>query len=75
MGKNILILNGSPRAKGNTEILIEHFANGAKEKGHQVHSFDVRKLKVNPCIGCLKGGSDKEPLRAKRRYGRNIPGV
>lgn len=36
MSKNILILNGSPRSKGNTAMLCEAFSAGAQSAGHQV---------------------------------------
>ncbi len=48
---NILILSGSPRKGGNTELLAEAFAQGAS-KHHQVEIVSVRDYKVNPCLGC-----------------------
>ncbi|HBV50702.1 MAG TPA: FMN reductase, partial [Clostridiales bacterium] len=33
---NILILNGSPRAHGNTAAMVEAFSEGARDKGHTV---------------------------------------
>lgn len=59
MSKKIVILNGSPRAKGNTETMINSFVLGAKEAGHSVSKFNLREMNVHPCIGCLKGGKDK----------------
>ena len=32
---NILILSGSPRKNGNTDLLVEAFAKGASEKHHR----------------------------------------
>ena len=34
MGKKIVILNGSPRPKGNTVGLIEAFVKGAEQAGN-----------------------------------------
>lgn len=34
--KNILVIQGGGRAKGNTAQLIEHFVAGVKEAGHSV---------------------------------------
>jgi multimeric flavodoxin WrbA len=34
MAKNIIILNGSPRKKGNTSALTAAFAKGAEEAGN-----------------------------------------
>ncbi|WP_330676649.1 hypothetical protein [Romboutsia lituseburensis] len=33
MSKNILVLSGSPRKGGNSDILCDQFVMGAKEKG------------------------------------------
>ena len=49
--KNILIINGSPRKGGNTELLAEAFAKGASANNH-VEIVSVRDYKVNPCLGC-----------------------
>ena len=48
---NILILSGSPRKGGNTELLAEAFAKGAAAH-HHVEMVSVRDYKVNPCLGC-----------------------
>lgn len=55
----ILILNGSPRLKGNTAHLCDAFAKGAQGAGHEVVRFDLQKMKISGCIGCMKGGKDK----------------
>ena len=47
---NILILSGSPRKGGNTELLAEAFAKGASAH-HHVEIVSVRDYKVNPCLG------------------------
>ena len=58
---NILIISGSPRKGGNTELLAEAFAKGAAERlrvgasagmHHHVEIVFVRDYKVNPCLGC-----------------------
>ena len=48
---NILILSGSPRKGGNTDLLVEAFVKGASPK-HQVEVVSVHDYKINPCIGC-----------------------
>ena len=50
---NILILSGSPRKGGNTELLVEAFAKGAMLK-HHVEIVSVRDYKV----GCKEFGSE-----------------
>lgn len=48
----VLILNGSPRPKGNTIALAAAFAEGAKSVGHDVETVNVARLKVTGCLGC-----------------------
>lgn len=58
MGKKIIILNGSPRLKGNTAMLCDAFSRGAESAGHQVSRFDLKRLNIKDCLGCLRGGGD-----------------
>ena len=48
---NILILSGSPRKGGNTDLLVEAFVKGASQK-HDVEVVSVHDYKVSPCMGC-----------------------
>ena len=57
MGKRIL-LNGSPRSKGNTAMLCDAFTEGAQSAGHTVTRFDLQSMKIHGCLGCMKGGRD-----------------
>lgn len=50
--KNVLILMGSPRKKGNTSILCDAFARGAMEAGNRVEKIDIQGMKINGCLGC-----------------------
>ncbi len=50
--KNILVIQGSGRVKGNTAQLIEHFAAGVKEAGHSVEVISLIKNDVKGCLGC-----------------------
>ena len=47
----IIILTGSVRKGGNTELLARAFAAGA-EKNNDVEIVSVADVKVNPCTGC-----------------------
>lgn len=58
MAKKIVILNGSPRAKGNTAQLVKAFTEGAESAGHTVKCFELQKMNIHPCLGCCKGGKD-----------------
>ncbi|MCI8809388.1 MAG: flavodoxin family protein [Oscillibacter sp.] len=52
MGKKILILAGSPRKGGNSDILCDEFARGAEETGHQVQKIYVHTLHIGGCMAC-----------------------
>ena len=58
MGKNVLVLNGSPRTNGNTATLVDAFAEGAGQAGNDVVRFDVALMDIAPCRGCLGGGAE-----------------
>lgn len=58
MSKNIVILNGSPRLKGNTSALTAEFMRGAEEAGNKVTEFQLSRMKINGCLGCWGGGKD-----------------
>lgn len=60
MSKNIVILNGSPRPKGNTSALIDAFSQGARAAGHMVTRFDLGKMDIHPCRGCFGGGKNPQ---------------
>lgn len=60
MHKKICILNGSPRANGNTKELIKSFTLGATESGHEVVCFDLQKMNIHSCLGCCKGGKENQ---------------
>ena len=48
---DILIINGSPRKGGNTDLLVEAFVKRASQK-HHVEVVSVHDYKVSPCMGC-----------------------
>lgn len=48
----ILVINGSPRAKGNSDILCDEFIRGAKDAGHTVQKISLREKKISPCMAC-----------------------
>ena len=51
--KTVLIISTSPRKGGNSEILADEFARGAKEWGHQVEKICLHDKTINFCKGCL----------------------
>lgn len=50
--KTVLILSGSPRKDGNSDILCDEFARGARESGNEVEKIRVAEKNVHCCIGC-----------------------
>lgn len=50
--KNILIIQGGGRPKGNTAQLVEHFIKGSEEAGHKVELISLLKNEVKGCLGC-----------------------
>lgn len=50
----ILILNASPRRKGNISQMLDVMAAEANHAGAEVTAIRVNDLSVKPCIGCMK---------------------
>ncbi len=50
--KKVLILSGSPRKGGNSDLLCDEFARGAEENGNAVEKIRVTEKKISPCLGC-----------------------
>lgn len=49
---NIIILNGSPRPKGNTAAMVAAYRDGAESAGHKVTVFDVCRMRIAGCLAC-----------------------
>lgn len=83
MGKNIAILNGSPRKNGNTSALVKAFTEGAKKSGNNVTEFFLDCMNIHGCKGCFGGHSSEDhatssleksrscACRRKQKYRRN----
>ena len=52
MSKNVLILSGSPRKNGNSDILCDAFAKGAITSGNKVEKIRVAEKQIGYCLGC-----------------------
>lgn len=52
MAKKILILSGSPRKGGNSDLLCDEFMRGATDAGHEVEKIRVQEKKIVPCLAC-----------------------
>lgn len=49
---NIVVLSGSPRKGANTDIMVDAFAQTAREGGHMVEIVRVAGKKIAGCLGC-----------------------
>ncbi len=52
MSKNVLILSGSPRIGGNSDILCDEFMRGAQSAGHNVEKVCVARKNIGYCRAC-----------------------
>ncbi len=56
----ILAINGSPKANGNLHRMVEKIARDTGEDYDLVH---LAKLRINPCIGCVKCAKDQRCIQ------------
>ena len=52
MNKKVLLLSASFRKHGNSDLLCDEFARGAKEAGHEVEKIFINDKNINFCRGC-----------------------
>ena len=55
----VLGIMGSPRLKGNTDLLLDEALRGVQQAGVEVEKLVVDKLRITPCkeyYGCLQDG-------------------
>lgn len=52
MGKKILILSGSPRKGGNSDLLCDEFMRGAIDGGNTVEKICVAEKNIGYCRAC-----------------------
>lgn len=48
----VLGLSTSPRAGGNTDLMLDAALEGSREAGAQVEKVRTPKLNINPCLAC-----------------------
>ena len=56
----VLGIMGSPRIKGNTDVLLDQALEGTKSQGAEVEKIIVDKLNIAPCreyYGCARDGN------------------
>lgn len=52
MKKKVLILAGSPRKGGNSDLLCDQLMRGAEEGGHTAEKIYIQDLHISPCWAC-----------------------
>jgi len=52
MAKKVVILSGSPRKGGNSDLLCDRFRQGAESVGHQVEKISLRDKQLGYCVAC-----------------------
>jgi multimeric flavodoxin WrbA len=52
MGTKLLILKGSPREQGNSALLADAAAEGARAAGADVEAVFLHGLRISPCSAC-----------------------
>lgn len=52
MSKKILVLTGSPRKGGNSDLMADALIRGAKAAGHTVTKFETSFKNIKPCRAC-----------------------
>ncbi len=50
--KKLVIIKGSPRKSGNSCVLADSLAKGAKDNGAEIEEFFIQKMNINPCNAC-----------------------
>jgi multimeric flavodoxin WrbA len=67
----VLAFKCSPRAGGNSDILVDEAAAGAREAGHEVSVLTLRELEYSGCLncgGCVKTGKCHVPDDMRRIF-------
>lgn len=52
MSKKVLVLSGSPRKGGNSDILCDQFILGAEEAGNEAEKIFLQEKEINYCMAC-----------------------
>jgi multimeric flavodoxin WrbA len=50
--KKVLVLSGSPRKGGNSDLLCDSLMKGAQAAGHQTEKIYIKEKNIKYCSGC-----------------------
>ncbi|HVO83474.1 MAG TPA: flavodoxin family protein [Syntrophobacteria bacterium] len=59
MARNVVVVIGSPRKRGNSSVLAKRIVAGAKAEGAKVETFFLHDMNIKPCTAC--GSCRKKP--------------
>jgi len=51
---SVIGINGSPRPEGNTAKFVQEVLAGAAEAGAETRMFHLGKMRISPCLACMK---------------------
>lgn len=72
MMKKILLLMGSPRKDGNTQILAEAFSKGANQAGYDIKCLNVTSKNIKGCIACNSCRNSSTTCRLDDDFAKEI---
>lgn len=75
MSKNIVVITGSPRKGGNSDLLAEAFISAAEAKGHMVQCFDAGRMKIGGCHACSTCYKTGKPCTFDDDFNKIAPAV
>ncbi len=52
MARYVLVFKGSPRENGNSSILADQAAEGARASGADVEVYSLHRMNIRPCDAC-----------------------
>ena len=79
--KQVLVIEGSPRKHGNTDLLSDEFIKGAEEAGHETEKIYLSEKNIGYCVDCevcqTEGGGcakkdDFPEISVRAEYVRSI---
>ncbi|NCD05612.1 MAG: flavodoxin family protein [Spirochaetia bacterium] len=71
----ILGVNGSPRIKGNSDILLNHFMESVRQNNIEEKIINLRDYKYSGCIGCERCRKDKICTGLKDDFNQLYPDI
>ena len=65
MSRNILVLTGSPRKGGNSDLLADAFIKGAKAAGNRVDKYETGLKRIVGCKACDNASQGEACVRGR----------